>query len=73
MFHEDDGLYFDRLENGNIKIIKRENGISDAPIIFEQEITIDSWISIIGFMTNDDNPREAFDKACGIYGHIDRG
>lgn len=50
MFHQRDGLYFDRLPNGDVHILKTVDGrarSSDAPKLFEQVIPAGEWESVI--------------------------
>jgi hypothetical protein len=36
---------------GGVRIIKRESGKPDAPIVFEQALDADSWASVVSSMT----------------------
>ena len=47
MFHVANGLYFKRLENGNVLIEKRESAEPRAKKIFMCEIEKDAWISVM--------------------------
>lgn len=48
MFHAADGLFFERLPNGNVRIEKRDgNGVT----VFEQEVSDGIWCSAVLSMT----------------------
>ena len=47
MFHVNNGLYFKRLDDGSVLIVKRTDSHPDSPIVFEQIIDADSWASIV--------------------------
>ena len=47
MFHYKDGLYFDRMENGDVHLIKREDAHPLSKIILDTVISVDGWASIV--------------------------
>lgn len=51
MFHVSGGLFFERLPDNKVRIIKRESGRDDARLIFEQIMDADSWASVIASMS----------------------
>ena len=51
-FHYKDGLFFSRLEDNSVKIVKHEIGRRDSKIVFEMIIDDSSWASIISSMSN---------------------
>ena len=46
-FHESNGLFFKRLENGDVYIVKKETGKDDAPTVFEHRISKNIWLSVV--------------------------
>ena len=46
-FHVADGLYFKRLENGDVVITKAKGGRDEDPIEFQIVVTKDAWASTI--------------------------
>ncbi len=59
MFHNREGLYFEQLPFGDVRLLKRESAIPDSPIVLDMVIDKDSWASIIASMS--------------YYGEIDNG
>lgn len=51
MFHVSDGLYFEDKPDGSVRIIKRETGHADAPVIFDITLGPSSWASVIASMS----------------------
>lgn len=51
MFHAFGGLYFEKLNNGAVRVLKRESGRDDAPVVFDATIDKDTWCSIIAGMS----------------------
>ncbi len=53
MFHYKDGLYFERKEDGTVRVVKTKNlaemptSESDPDIIFQFLVDADSWASIV--------------------------
>ena len=47
MFHVSNGLYFKRLNDGSVLIVKRTDSSEDSQIVFEQVIDADYWASIV--------------------------
>lgn len=52
MFHLRDGLYFEQLPEGAVRIIKKENGQEGAPVIFDQTVDASQWSSVIASMSH---------------------
>ena len=56
MFHVKDGLFFERIDSapgigvGAVRIIKRQNGADESPVIFETVIDHSSWASVVASM-----------------------
>ena len=55
MYKLEDGLGFERLKNGDIKITKRENSDPSSEVTFERIIEADVWISIVAILAGDIN------------------
>ena len=45
MFHVRNGLYFKRLDDGSVLLIKKDG--ADGPLVFEAAIDKDSWCSVV--------------------------
>jgi hypothetical protein len=57
--HLADGLYFEQLHNGGVRITKYESGHEGSTVLFQQDIDSDGWASVIATMS--------------YYGEIDSG
>ncbi len=57
MFHVRDGLFFERLNSepgygcGCVRIVKRESGRDDAPIVLDMILNASSWASVVASMS----------------------
>lgn len=57
MFHVDDGLCFERIKDGGVRVVKYESGDGcshgdpDTPMVFGQVIDADGWASIVSSMS----------------------
>jgi hypothetical protein len=51
MFHLTDWLYFGRLADGAVRILKKESGAEDAPTILDVTIDANQWASVIASMS----------------------
>ena len=47
MFHVKDGLFFERIEDGSVRIVQRKDAKDESPIVFETVIEKDPWASVI--------------------------
>jgi hypothetical protein len=47
MFHAKEGLYFDRTEDGGVRILKREKATDNAPEVMDIALDADSWASAV--------------------------
>ena len=63
MFHLENGWYFSREENGNVKIMKREDAEPDAALITAITMTPDDWASVVSSVCARGNRKDAFDGA----------
>lgn len=54
-FHVGDGLYFNRLEDGSVEVIKLNDATDPGNVKFRQVIDSDTWPSVVGAVakTND--------------------
>ena len=50
-FHVGDGLYFCRLDNGSVRIIKKADGMANSPVVFSVDIDDGGWVSAVLTMT----------------------
>lgn len=51
MYHSTDGLFFERQDNGGVRIVKHETGHRESPVVFEAVLDKDHWASIIATMS----------------------
>lgn len=51
MLHVKDGLYFERLPDNQVRILKKEKGTDDAPISFDMTLDANLWASVIASMS----------------------
>lgn len=51
MFHVKEGLFFERLPDNQVRVLKREKGTDDAPVVFDITLDADSWASVIASMS----------------------
>jgi hypothetical protein len=59
MFHVSDGLFFERLEDGKVRIRKTTDGRDGSPVVFEQVIDAGSWSSVVLSMSAfDERPND---------------
>lgn len=50
-FHTEDGLFFERNEDGSVTVRKYESAHQDAELVTEQIIPGDIWCSVISSMS----------------------
>ena len=67
MFHVTDGLYFERLENGDVLMTVKESGHKDARILKTVRIGASGsdygWCSVVASMSKGDETGERFAAA----------
>ncbi|MCI0391667.1 MAG: hypothetical protein MOB07_23225 [Acidobacteria bacterium] len=51
MFHVSEGLYFERHNTGAVRIIKRDGGQEDSPVVFDLTLDSSTWGSVIASMS----------------------
>lgn len=51
MFHVVDGLYFQKLKDGAVRVLKTAGGQEDSPVIFDQTLEASQWASVIATMS----------------------
>lgn len=51
MFHSSDGLYFEKLPDGGVRILKRSGSQEDSPVIFDHVLDANQWASVIASMS----------------------
>lgn len=52
MFHLTDGLYFERLPAGSVRILKTKGGREGDPVIFDMTVDASQWVSVIASMSH---------------------
>jgi len=60
MFHVEDGLCFERMDNGDVRIIKRHGAHPSSDIIFAQTIDADAWASVIASVSKNSQHSSQF-------------
>ena len=51
MFHINEGLYFERLPDGGVRIIKRNGNDAESPVIFDHVLDAGEWGSVVASMS----------------------
>ena len=49
MFHVSDGLYFERLDDGSVRVSKQDS--KNGEVIFTNTMDADSWASVVSSMS----------------------
>ena len=70
MFHTKNGLFFERVKDGGVHIIKRVNGKDDSPIITEETLDSYTWASVVASVCATGENGDTFRRA--EYLHQDR-
>ena len=50
MFHVEDGLFFERLDDGAVRIQKREGPLVGDKVLMDVIVSVDSWCSVVAHM-----------------------
>lgn len=69
MFHLENGWYFSREKDGNVKITKREDAEADAKLITTITMTADDWASVVASVCLDGETRDAHSAALHFHNH----
>ena len=69
MFHYKDGIFAERLEDGSVRIIKRETAHDDAKIVSELIFDPDGWCSIIATVSDTGETSEKWEEANKFHGN----
>jgi hypothetical protein len=67
MFHLTDGLFFERLPDNQVRILKCESGRDDAPIVFDITLDAHSWASVIASMSYYEEEDNGFNRALNFH------
>lgn len=51
MFHSNAGLYFEKLPDGAVRILKRSGNEPDSPVIFDHVLDAGQWASVVAAMS----------------------
>lgn len=51
MFHINQGLYFEKLPEGAVRILKRSGNSDDSPVIFDHVLDAGQWASVVAAMS----------------------
>jgi hypothetical protein len=63
MFHVTNGLFFERLTDGSVRLIKRVSHQENAPVLFEYTLNPNQWASVIASMSYWGEENEGFYRA----------
>lgn len=64
MFHLQDNIYFERQQNGSVRILVREGKQADAPIIKDTTVTLEGFASVVASMCAFGETTETWQEAC---------
>jgi hypothetical protein len=67
MFHFRDGVFFERLGDGSVRLLVKESSHDDAKVLKDIAIDIDSWCSIIACMSYYGEEDYGFFRACNFH------
>lgn len=51
MFHLNDGLFFERLPEGKVRIVQKEGGPEGGTVFFDLTVDANAWASVIASMS----------------------
>lgn len=51
MFHSNSGLYFERLPDGGVRILKKADSNESSPVIFDHVLDAGQWASVVAAMS----------------------
>lgn len=52
MFHSSESLYFEKLPEGGVRILKRSGNEQDSPVIFDHVLDAGQWASVVAAMSD---------------------
>jgi hypothetical protein len=67
MFHLTENLYFEKLPNGAVRIVKKSNAAYDAGTVFEVTIDANQWASVIASMSHYGEENYGFYRALSFH------
>lgn len=71
MFHLINGLYFQQLPDGAVRILKKDGGREDSPVIFDLTVDASQWSSVIASMSHYGEENGGFYRALSFHsGHL---
>jgi hypothetical protein len=71
MFHSKNGLFFDRNQDGSVKIVVTKGKFPlDAPdeILYQQSLDADTWASVVSTVSKEGETSETFQQAREFHG-----
>lgn len=51
MFHSSNGLYFEKLADGAVRILKKADNNDSSPVIFDHVLDAGQWASVVAAMS----------------------
>lgn len=67
MFHSSEGLYFEKLPDGGVRILKRSGSREDSPVIFDHVLDANQWASAIATMSHYGEENGGFYRALNFH------
>lgn len=55
MFHSSEGLYFEKLADGSVRILKRSGSQEDSPVIFDHVLSASEWAYVLAMISGSDS------------------
>lgn len=67
MLYLNEGLYFENLPDGKVRILKRSGSQDDSPVIFDHVLDANQWASVIATMSNYGEENGGFYRALNFH------
>lgn len=67
MFHLTDGLYFEKLADGAVRILKKADSQESSPVIFDHMMEASHWASVIASMSHYGEESGGFYRALNFH------
>ncbi len=63
MFHSRDGVFFQRQEDGSVRVLIRETGHDEAPVLKDATLGPSEWASVVASMSKEGENGETWRMA----------
>ena len=67
MLYLNEGLYFERLPDGSVRILKKSGNDAESPVIFDHVVDVNGWASVIASMSHYGEERNGFYRALNFH------